>query len=467
MRIDEINDDSQNSHGGELTNEREIPAENWWRLHDRIDKLNRKAKKLGLPLIQLIKLGEEWRTEKVDGRNRSRLWFKVKVEGESPKLAGWELLASLDHINGGNVIRTVPGKEANIPDKYRTCPPDCDHCAAKRYRANTFLLRNIQTGEIKQIGRQCLKDFLGNVDPKMLLNYASYIHDLKSEMDDDESMSSGGYLKHKTDFVTFMTHVAAMIRLHGWLSKSQAQQNAAKNDENMEKSFDEATRQYKFQHSLLADTPTSVRATQNMFPSGKEEKAKAVNPTAEDIQMATDAIEWAKNIKPKTDLDYNMQLIAKQDALEWKHYGIAAYIIAAYLKHQEWYRADQEKKKEAALAAKNAQKTSEWIGKIGERLKWVKKGDAWKSQGFEAKLTFRKLFDGQFPKYLLKFVTRDGCHLTWWASYDAAEPFTKMAFGQWVRLDGTITKHEVYNDIKQTTIQRGSLVEKLENENED
>jgi hypothetical protein len=82
----------------------------------------------------------------------------VIVKGETPRVAGFEFLATLEHEEGGTIIRRMPrfGEDAEKGDgidlsAYREACPRCDHCGLERHRKDTYLVRNAETAEIKQV----------------------------------------------------------------------------------------------------------------------------------------------------------------------------------------------------------------------------------------------------------------------------------------------------------------------------
>lgn len=71
---------------------------------------------------------------------------------------GWEFVAALDQIGDGQIIvRTRPGADLGgwAPDE-----AVCEHCHQKRHRSTTYVVRN-GDGEVRQVGSNCLENFLG------------------------------------------------------------------------------------------------------------------------------------------------------------------------------------------------------------------------------------------------------------------------------------------------------------------
>ena len=99
------------------TDEAEIPADSYPLVLEKINALNKRAAKLKVPPVQLQITGEIFKDMRKDPDldpygdtpKRQMKFFKVKVIGESPKLAGWKFIATIEHKDAGNIIRAVPG----------------------------------------------------------------------------------------------------------------------------------------------------------------------------------------------------------------------------------------------------------------------------------------------------------------------------------------------------------------------
>ena len=139
-------------------------------IQHKIEVFNNKALKLGLqPIVFTInKVYQKLIDYAVidrDGRELRRIplmvdFADVVYDGEPPRLKDWEFVAVLEHTDEGTVIkRALGGPE--IPDEYRNIDKKCDHCGLSRVRLSTFVVRNTKTGEFKQVGSSCVKDFVG------------------------------------------------------------------------------------------------------------------------------------------------------------------------------------------------------------------------------------------------------------------------------------------------------------------
>lgn len=154
-----------------------IPRFRFEALGASIAKLNRRAERLGVEALRFEATGAEWCDWKfdyehrtLDGQPRRVTWEVVEVEldGGSIKLPGWTFVGTIEHLDGENILRAVPGE--TIPEAYRTGRQTCDHCGLDRQRNDTFVVRS-DDGEFRQVGRSCTADFLGSVDPQRLASF--------------------------------------------------------------------------------------------------------------------------------------------------------------------------------------------------------------------------------------------------------------------------------------------------------
>ncbi len=196
-------------------------------VQEKITKLNRRAAKLGVDPVVLVTGSEEEvvvKTHEITGIRTYRTYVNIYVTGTTPKLNGWKLAAVLTGIDADDglvtLVSTVPGE--TVDTRFRTTDPrNCEHCKKSRKRSETFVCIN-DDGTQKQIGRQCLADFLGGADPHSIAKWAEYLADL--DLSDSEESGGGGGNKvdWRVDLDVFLPYVVAAIRVDGWLSRTQA-----------------------------------------------------------------------------------------------------------------------------------------------------------------------------------------------------------------------------------------------------
>jgi hypothetical protein len=275
----------------------------------KLEKLNRRATKLGMPPVTM-EVGEK-KFVKENDRGGGKTMSHIRLLGTAPKLKGWTFVARIVHGEHGNMMMSVPGEE--LPTKYRTAPPACDHCRTNRSRKDTFVVRN-DSGEHKQIGTNCLRDFLGTDDPAAYVLYFSELKSLMDDMDRDE-MGGGGRGSREIETVNFVQAALAVIRISGFVSRKAAEERGGGHT-------------------------TSDALNDYFFGTSKESVAfqkqvdEAMRP--DDREKAQSMVDWASSLKDagedKVDGDYlwNLSVAASNSRVNSRSMGIMASLPSAY-----------------------------------------------------------------------------------------------------------------------------------------
>lgn len=370
-----------------------IPDQNWSSFKKRIAKLNKRAEKLGCPLITISEVDILKQEKAVGSGTAINVYHVISISGETPKLAGWNFVATVEPGPDGNIIRSVPGIE--VPEKYRTSPPECDHCHTARRRKEVFLVRN-ESGEYRQVGRQCLADFLGHTDPR---NIAEYFRILQEA--EEAALEYGAWdgQSNTWGLKGYLTYVAGCIRQWGWVSRTRARDD----------------------YRLLA---TADEAWYNMVKA--QGPQRNFRPTPEDEALAEEVLKWGKGLAQQKDLSeylWNLRTIALSEVVTPKTAGLAASMVVAYT-------TEKNKAVEA--------KTSEYFGQVGQRGEFL--------------LTVtedRRLESIYGLTILYKFVDSAGNMAVWFASNGV-----ELKVGQTYRVRATVKAHEEYQGVKQTVLTR-------------
>jgi hypothetical protein len=401
-----------------------IPAGNLGYLNTEIARLNKRAARLGTTPITVTELERFTKTERVpawtlgngevvDWKTIGRDYIIIGIEGETPRLNGWQFAATLIHDENGNTVRRMPSfdLEADLT-AYRTADPsNCDHCKLDRRRTDTFVVYNADEGKTMQVGRQCLKDFLGFNDPLAIARHLERIQEFmgKIESDDEGGYNQRGPAMESTEY--FLTHVATMIREFGWISKSQAG---------------------------YEQTPTADAAMWNLLDYGKTNeygKKLYVEYTDEDKAMATAALAHCREKFSKdsdNEFEYNMAVNLAGDFFNERNKGFVAYAVQAYLR-------DTQEQIEREVAAKNP---SEHVGTVGERQVF---------NGLTVTaITAIESFYGVSDLHM--FIDADGNKFKWFSSSKT------LKVGETYNLKATVKKHDEYKGEKQTLITRATEV---------
>lgn len=394
----------------------------------KLDTLNRRAVKLGVALVTYtvgdlqtaVEYFDRCGQQLTDGTSprvdhtEVRAWHDVTLTTAPVKLAGWTFIATLDHASeAGVVLRTVPGE--TVPVSYREASNACDHCQTKRNRAETFVVRH-DDGTHKQIGRQCVRDFLG-VDPTQAARLAELSIAIGEALDGERDFVGGG----SRDYLalgTFMSAVAVAIRLWGWRSRKVAQQ---------------------IEKTATVDDAFCLIYPGRPDPRSDDERERQ-RPTEADRAQADAAIAWARALRTNgeelSDYLWNVTVVASGEVLARKSAGIAASIISAYQR-----AIGQELERRTAAAV------SQYVGTVGTR------------QDFAAlTVVFLRSIDGNYgPTTICTFLDPAGNRIKWFAS---GEPDFEQ--GDTVTLKATVKAHsDAYQGIKETTITRAKVTARV------
>lgn len=176
---------------------------------------------------------EELKVAENNGKIHYKRFIEVTIAGPNPVLAGWSFVATLQHLTDDknqplNMLRTSPTFEGKLPERFHNSTAQCDHCKAIRNRKDTYVVQNVATGEWKQIGSSCIKDFTGGNDPRSIAAILEWWLDTQRECQDDDDDDEGGSMGGgrggcRYSLRDFLATTAAVIRTEGWMPRSKAQ----------------------------------------------------------------------------------------------------------------------------------------------------------------------------------------------------------------------------------------------------
>lgn len=377
-----------------------IPDENMGLLESRLAELNKRAKRLRTPPIQMIEHG----VQREEHEGQISLFYLVEIVGERPKVNGWSFAATIEHAlaEGGqlyNILRAVPGvlSDESVLERYRNAEPSCDHCKTNRFRNDTYLLLH-DDGRLKQVGSTCLVDFTGHKNPLTLARQAEILG-LADELFSGLTGRGEGSGVYRVDLLRYLTWVAATIREnHGYyVSRSAAYDHDEK----------------------VATADQASQQLGNMHPDYEY--------TEKDEQVAVAALEWMQSRESLPEIDTftaNLCVIAKSMAIPVRQFGYAAYIIQAYRKATDLL----PEKRERNLP-------SEWQGEVGQKIT------------FEATCTEIKEVESSFGwNTLYAFMDASGNRYKVFTKKDIAEQ------GARYRVTATVKDHTEWMTRKETLI---------------
>lgn len=389
-------------------------------LEDKIEKINKRARKIGVPEL-ILTFGEvkerKYFEKPSDISEKIERFFETTLTGKIPTYNGWELIACFQREDQLVLIRTVPGKE--VPIELRPTEISCEHCGYKRMRRKSFLLHSNLDG-FKEVGSTCVKDFFGH-DPSRVFDWATLdFGDLLNHASSDRSgmMANSAII----DLKPFLAMTAAVIEVDGWTSKTTAREDETRSAtvwEVMEQCFPP-------------------------FPIPKD--FKKIRPTEKDVALAEETIEYFENHQD-TDNDYiySCKQVAELGYVpEWQS-ALACSMVWVILRQ----KMEVEERK--------ARKPSEHLGEIKDRL--TMKVTYIAKHGFEGSFgwthihTMRdeednviKWFTGSNLNYKVPVFNDAGAQI--------GHGYEDYEIGDALWITGTVKAHDEYKGQKQTNLTR-------------
>lgn len=370
-----------------------IPAENLNLLQAQLDKLSKKALKLGAEPMRLEVLSST--TEPVS-QDFVRTYYQVMLVGTAPKIGSWEVITRIDHdvdrSGKSNIVHKFP--QVTLDPKWFNAPSDCHHCNRSRWRRDTYILRNNDGSEI-QVGRTCLQDFTG-INPDKILAALEILRKLTSWINeyDNTYQATNRWLSTKR----FIAWVVATADKFGWVSAATAR---SRND---------------------GTVPTAQTALNEIFYADK--MPPAWSPTDEHVQKADVIMAWALTLDPANDFIHNLVTNIKNEYMDIGMANTVGAVVGMYQRDVGTKKADTA--------------NSNYVGKINERIQT------------EVTVLANTVYQGSYgtSSAIRMIDTAGNCLVTF-----STGNFNPQV-GAVIRITGTVRKHQEFKGVKQTVLNR-------------
>lgn len=405
----------------------EIPLFNFSHFEEKMTKMQKSAKKLGLeaPTFKVLETKPAiWDTLSTPPQIIKYKRHVVEVEGKFPKIDGYVFVGTVEHTEHGNVLRAAPNQ--TIGEEFRHVEATCDHCQTKRNRKDTFLVLEEKTGLTKRIGRACVKDYLGGVDPETLALMCTIVKECSyGDPDADDYERNGG--KRLIPTSEFLAYCIMEVENCGYFISS----------------------------AKAKETPgvsSTAQSALNEYSAFMRKSYKGWKyPTMEQLNKADVMLKWAQELSPKNPFEENLKIISHKTFLERRDYGIIAAITVSYAKAEEFLA-----KRQAEIAKNKEECPSAYVGEVGKRI--------------DLKVFVYKImkFDGAFGTVFI-YLMRDekGNEFVWKGSgglfnvdvYEGDKVVESFQNGvreceEAYEIRGTVKGHQEYKGKKQTLLTR-------------
>lgn len=404
-----------------LPNTREVPEHIVGLVLAKIEKINKRALKLGLEAFVVTKGVPFERKVHGDTCDYMVTYVPVTVEGPKVKIPGHELIGRVDFEDGSNIVSARPG--AAMPLKYRSVSSDCDHCKSSRMRNSVVVFKRDADGEHIQVGRSCLKDFMGYA-PEAVLWATSAYGSLMEDIDEEISRGAGS-APRKVELARVMAMAAQTVREYGFTSKARAMEKGicASADDVSELLFN--PRVY---------APTTDRYGRTIPGRVRPTEAEA----AADVAKGEAVVAWVLEAwgleADKSDYEYNAVELCSMEGVAVKRIGLLTSLVAAY------DRANTER-------VERASHVDAYVGAVKQRRE------------FDAEFLSQTCIGTAYgDMWIGRFMTTEGLLV-----YKGGSPFwdSGMKAGDRIKFKGTVKAHEAYKGAKQTLVARCVLMDEV------
>lgn len=366
----------------------------------------------------------------------------LTLETARPHYAGWTFLATLQHLDGENIVRAIPGCVVHddcrslpelakaciggdLPTVYRERGPVCDHCNLARKRHDTYVLRH-DSGKYAQVGSTCIADFLGSDEAEKIAMKAELAALAGAVALSGEAGEGRSGASSETGLGSYLAIVSFCVRRFGWTSRTAARENS--------------------RLQATADVALTL-----LYSADARESHGYVSETA-DTDRAEASTAWAEALTDEDlaassgDYLHNLRAVARTGLVSHRTAGIAASMVTAY------DRAMGRIAQQAERAARP--KSDTYVGTLDTRIAFGP-GKVTKKI---VKLSDETVRLDYVNAYVFKFLTNEGaCLVVWKNSVD--NDLTMADVGKRYAVVGTVKKHEDYRGEKQTTLSRPKVTE--------
>lgn len=354
---------------------------------------------------------ETWSETLEGGISVTRSGYRVRITGTPPQYAGWRLLAAVDTLQdeAGRplfVLRCAPGVDDESVDRGALVPGQCDHCRTTRAnRRRLFLVQQEQSGECRQVGASCLKDFLGH---SMVPAFIS-----TEELQDQLLLAGGSSAVPAWPVDEVLTMAEAVVKHTGGYVPVG--------------SFGRATKGV-VEIALCGRDDLARELRSQLAPLMAEAAERAVVVKATLLEAFTEPHGYEANLRAVLSAEFATP----------RELGLLASATAAYRRLVARDEAREARRQERE-STPNA-----WLGQEGEKI------------AVQGHLTTAMTIDGYAygtTQRLLVLRTEGGVV----KMITAASWAYDVEAGDQVAVSGTVKAHDTYRDVKQTVLKRPRL----------
>lgn len=368
----------------------------------KIQELNKKARKLGVKEIEC-----EVVSERIEVGVK---YLDVKVDFEVIKMSGYKPVAVIEHTySDANIVNKIDFS-VEIPEKYFTIKSVCEHCNSNRRRKTTVLLQDEQ-GNLVQVGKSCLKDFVGRDFNSTIAFYSAIecLQDFEDMLPTECEVHVHKYL----DVKKVLQMGIAVMEKEGYVNKQTSLELGESQT---------GQKAWTFCEDVFTGRKIVSKHAQHYLEVYRQD-------VPEEVEQI---IDWVNTSNNDSEYMTNVKTIINAGVVKGAHSNILVSIIPSYRRFKE-KQHEQAKKQEL----NQANLTNEWFGEVGKRL------------DLELECIGCVSTEGFYGiTYINKFLDNEGRLFVWFTGTNSFE------LGEKVKLKGTIKEHSEFREQKQTILTR-------------
>lgn len=362
------------------------------------DKVNKFIKKYGGDKISYT-ISTPYICNDKSNLKYARYVVDIDIEGKY-QINGYEFIASLEYMEEAkkNLVKTI-SSDVEVPEIYFT-RNECDHCKIKRFRKYTVLLKNTLTNEYIQVGKGCVKEYLG-ID---ITDYVAWIAfwNSMSEYQDYCDTDKHGSNPINYEVREVLAQTLEDVKHKGYISKKSSEETG---------NTTTASRIWKMMNG--------VKDSHNNIEVPRYEISQN---TLEEVRVLLD---WISNYNATNAYEEDLKTLSLLEFVDSNNLSFIVSLVGFKL------RKDHEG--EEAKSSK-----SNYIGNIGDKIEFKGVPNCLCSYPTEFGTT-----------YIYKFVVDDN-EVIWKTSKELGD--------EEISLKGTIKNHQIFRGIKQTGVTRCRIV---------
>ncbi len=375
---------------------------NMERLEKKLNRIYNKCKAYGCE-FHYEKVGETFKELK-DSHGKSYMARFILVEAKGTAIVNdWEFVASVEQTEKGNIFTGKTGIE--VPARYYTAVPVCEHCHTNRYRKYTYIVRNKKTGEFKQVGKSCLQDFTHGMSAEMVAQYISLFDSLIK----GEAPDPGSAVEHYLSKEEYLRYAAETIRHFGYVKADESRNNTAVR----------ALDYYEASHGRAVSKEYLSYLQKEMADIGFDPDCEIIR------KQVKDALSWISDKPEENNYIHNLKTVCGLEYVTYKNVNLLASLFPA---------SSRDLAKAAERDAFRNENHSRHIGSVGDKIVIKVKT-----------IRCMKTWEGNFgPVHLYKIIDDMGNVYIWKTGKLVDTDFVEMT------LKGTVKAHNEFKGVKQT-----------------